>query len=172
MKTIIAIIAAFLIVGTIDTASAADDGSTVSASQVKTLNHVMKGYIITVSDATIEAKSSTEATGAAAGASIGSVAASSLGGGGRGSIVSSIAGAVIGGIVGKVGGSMFGKQDAQDLVIQLVDKDGANAEIIAVTQAIDAKGKFVDGEPVLVLYKGDIARVIRNPAAKMAATGN
>ena len=173
MKTIIAIIAAYLLVGTIDATYAADDGSTVSSTQVKTMNQVAKGYILAVSDATIEAKPSTEATGAVAGASIGSIAASSLGGGGRGSIVTSIAGAVIGGIVGKVGGSLFGKQDAQDLVIQLVDKEGANAEIIAITQAIDTtKGKFAEGELVLVLHKGDTARVIRNSAAKLAAAAN
>lgn len=162
-----------LFIGFAPALSNADDtGNSVSQTDARKVNRVTKGVIIQASDATIEVKSGTEATGAAAGSAIGILAGSNLGNG-KGSIVGSIAGAVVGGIVGKVGGALFGKQSGQDLVIQLFEKDGSEGEVVSITQAVDDKGKLNDGEAVLVIYRGDQARVIRNTAAakKAAAAG-
>lgn len=159
---IAALMMGFMSIGVTGITHADDTASSISQGDARKFNKVLKGTILQVSDAKIESKKSTEATGVAAGAAVGGVAGNGFGSG-RGSLVSTIGGAVVGGILGGIGGAMFGNQDGQDLIIQVDDGD-----VINITQADDEKiGKFAEGDAVLVIYKGDSARVLRNKMSKI-----
>ncbi len=171
MKKISLLFAALLSLSIATPASAGLFGSSDTASDVtkdtaRTMNKVMKGVILQVSDAKIEEADGAKGNGATAGA----VAGGALGGNHNGG---SLTGALVGSVVGAIGGAItsatMGSQTAQDLIIQLE----SNGDIINITQAVDDKvGKFVDGEAVLIVYKGEKARVIRNKiGAKPIATG-
>ena len=138
-----------------------DTASATTHDTVRTVNRVLKGTIIQVSEVKIEAKKSTEGTGVVAGAAAGSLIGSGGGYPGRGSLLGSLVGAVIGGVAGGIAGAAIGSQEGQDLIIQTDD-----GNIINITQANDEKvGKFAEGDNVLVIYKGEAARVIRSKLA-------
>lgn len=144
---------------------AADDASSISQSQARSFNKVLKGTLLQVSDAKIEAKATSGAVGTAGGAGLGAIAGASLGNGGSANLAGSLIGAVAGGIAGNLVGMFAGKQDGQDLIIQV---DGG--DVINITQANDEKvGRFNEGDSVLIIYKGDSARVIRNKAGQPSA---
>lgn len=150
-----------------------DSASAIEKGSARTLNKVLKGTVIQVSEAKIEEAAGARGVGASAGAGVGAVVGSTASGG-RGSLVGGIVGAVAGGLIGAVGSAIAGKQTAQDIVIQLDSGD-----VVNITQAVDDKvGAFAEGDAVLVIQKGDSARVIRNkmgqakvtpPAAEVAA---
>lgn len=137
-----------------------DSGAAIEKGTARVMNRVMKGTILQVSDAKIEESAGVRGTGATAGMAAG--AAIGAGPNGRGGLFGSVIGAVVGGIGGAVASASMGKQTAQDLIIMLDN----NGEPVAITQAVDEKvGAFKEGDAVLVIYKGDSARVIRNKAA-------
>ena len=141
-----------------------DNSSSIEKGQARSMNRVLKGVVLQVSDAKIEETKGAAATGVAAGAGIGGTAGG-LNSRGGGSIIGSIVGAVVGGVAGGIAASAAGSQKAQDIIIQIE----SNGDVINITQAVDEKiGAFAEGDAVLVLYKGEAARVIRNKMAPKA----
>ncbi|GBG14556.1 outer membrane lipoprotein SlyB [Novimethylophilus kurashikiensis] len=140
-----------------------DNSSSIEKGQARTMNKVAKGTVLQVSEAKIEESTTAKSTGVMAGAATGG--AIGLGNNGRGGLLGGVLGAVIGGVGGAAVSAFAGSQKAQDLVIQLDD-----GELTNVTQAVDDKvGAFAEGDAVLVVYKGDSARVIRNKMKAAAA---
>lgn len=136
--------------------SSDDTASAVVKDQARTFNKVLKGTVVQVSEAKIEASESTRGTGTLAGAATG--AAVGVGANGGGGVVGGVVGAVVGGLGGAVAGAFAGRQTAQDLIIQL-----ESGELTNITQAVDdAVGLFAEGDAILVITKGGSARVIRN----------
>lgn len=137
-----------------------DNSSSIEKTDARKMNKVLKGVVIQVSDAKIDSSNKAEGSGAAGGALVGGAIGSNT----QNSIAGALIGAVIGTATGAIAGAFVGGQDAQDLVIQLESGD-----LINVTQALDDKiGKFAEDDPVLVVYKGDSGRVIRNKMAQAA----
>lgn len=133
-----------------------DSSSAVEKGSARTLNKVMKGVVLQVSEAKIEEATGVKGTGASAGMATG--AALGAGPTGRGGLFGAVVGAVAGGIGGAIVAATAGTQTAQDLIIQLEAGD-----VVNITQAVDEKvGAFAEGDSVLVVYKGESARVLRN----------
>lgn len=144
--------------------SSDDTASSVEKDQARTFNKVLKGTIVQVSDAKIEASDTTRGTGTLAGAATG--AAVGVGANGNGGVVGGVVGAVVGGLGGAVVSAFAGSQTAQDLIIQL-----ESGELTNITQAVDdTVGVYAEGDAVLVVYKGGSARVIRNKMKVVAPT--
>lgn len=140
-----------------------DSASAVEKGGARTMNKVAKGVILQVSEAKIEEANGTAGKGALGGAAIGAAAGMNNHG-----IVGGAIGAVVGGVGGAAVAAFAGSQKAQDLVIQL-----DNGELTNITQAVDDKvGEFAEGDAILVIYKGDTARVIRNKMGQKAAQSN
>ena len=142
-----------------------ENASSIEKTSARTIHKVLKGTVMQVSDAKIEEADGVRGTGTLAGAGIGAAAGSQTHG-----VVGSVVGAVVGGLGGAAASVMAGTQKAQDILIQLE----TSGELVNITQAVDEKvGAFADGDEVLIIYKGDSARVIRNkigakPAASVA----
>lgn len=152
--------------------SSDDTASAVVKEQARTFSKVLKGTVVQVSDAKIEASDTTRSTGTLAGAATG--AAVGVGAHGSGGVVGGVVGAVVGGLGGAVVGAIAGRQTAQDLIIQL-----ENGDLTNITQAVDdTVGVFAEGDAVLLITKGSSARVIRNkmkvaePAGAVPAPAN
>lgn len=142
-----------------------DNSSSIDKGAARTVNKVLKGVVVQVSDAKIEESKDARGTGAMAGAGVGGAVGSTASG--RGSIVGGILGAVAGGLAGAAVSSAVASQKAQDILIQLEN----NADLINITQAVDDKvGTFNEGDAVLIIYKGDSARVIRNKIGQKQAS--
>lgn len=137
-----------------------DNASSIEKTDARKMNKVLKGVVLQVSDAKIDSSKKAESAGVLGGGAAGAAIGANQHG-----LVGMVVGGAVGAIGGAIAGAFVGGQDAQDLIIQL-----DNGEVINITQAIDDKiGKFADNDPVLIVYKGDSGRVIRNKMATAAA---
>jgi outer membrane lipoprotein SlyB len=131
----------------------AEDSSSIGKDTARVMSKVLKGRVLQVSDAKIE-----EAKNSGGGATMaGGIVGGALGSNGGG-LASALIGAAVGAVGGAVVNSFAGAQKAQDLIIAL-----DNGDVTNVTQAVDDKaGAFAEGDSVLLVVKGETARVIRN----------
>lgn len=128
-------------------------GSSYAPRQARTEQTVRLGTVESVREVEIDVDEA--GAGTVAGALIGGIAGSSIGGG-RGSLISGVVGAVAGGVAGNLAEKNLRRTRGVEITVSL-----RNGELIAVTQAWDAREEFRAGDSVRILSGGGVTRVTR-----------
>ena len=126
-------------------------GDTYSRSDVRSVQQVQYGEIVTLRPVQIEGTKTP--IGAGAGAVAGGIAGSTVGGG-KGSAIMAVIGAVAGGVAGAAVEEGVTRSQGVEITVRL-----ENGKTVAIVQALSPNEKFVVGDQVRVMTNGSTSRV-------------
>lgn len=126
-------------------------GDTYSRSDVRSVQQVQYGEIVTLRPVQIEGTKTP--IGAGAGAVAGGIAGSTVGGG-KGSAIMAVIGAVAGGVAGAAVEEGVTRSQGVEITVRL-----DNGKTVAIVQALSPNEKFVVGDQVRVMTNGSTSRV-------------
>jgi outer membrane lipoprotein SlyB len=126
-------------------------GDTYSRSDVRSVQQVEYGEIVTLRPVQIEGTKTP--IGAGAGAVAGGIAGSTVGGG-KGSAIMAVIGAVAGGVTGAAVEEGVTRSQGVEITVRLT-----SGKTVAIVQALSPNEKFVVGDQVRVMTNGSTSRV-------------
>jgi outer membrane lipoprotein SlyB len=126
-------------------------GDTYSRSDVRSVQQVQYGEIVTLRPVQIEGTKTP--IGAGAGAVAGGIAGSTVGGG-KGSAIMAVIGAVAGGVAGAAVEEGVTRSQGVEITVRL-----DSGKTVAIVQALSPNEKFVVGDQVRVMTNGSTSRV-------------